>query len=91
MTRDIERGMEAGFFRYEASVGQVLKAGLAMHGFTVRYEARSTDTIQACLEFHPDLVFLDIDMPVKDAGWWRRSCRTIRRCGATAFSKEIAS
>ena len=52
----------------EESVGQVLKAGLEMHGFTVRYEARSTDTIKACLEFHPDLVLLDVDMPVKDGG-----------------------
>jgi DNA-binding response OmpR family regulator len=52
----------------EASIGQILKAGLEMHGFTVRYEARSTDTIQACLEFHPDLVLLDVDMPVKDGG-----------------------
>ena len=68
MTRDIERGLEAGFFRYEASIGQILKAGLEMHGFTVRYEACSTDTIKACLEFHPDLILLDIDMPVKDGG-----------------------
>ena len=50
----------------EASVGQVLKAGLEMHGFTVRYEAHSTNAIAACLVFHPDLVLLDIDMPVKD-------------------------
>ena len=27
----------------EASIGQVLQAGLEMHGFAVRYEARSTD------------------------------------------------
>ena len=52
----------------ETSIGQILKAGLEMHGFTVRYEARSTDTIKACLEFHPDLVLLDVDMPVKDGG-----------------------
>jgi DNA-binding response OmpR family regulator len=52
----------------EASIGQILKTGLEMHGFTVRYEARSTDTIQTCLEFHPDLVLLDVDMPVKDGG-----------------------
>jgi len=52
----------------EASIGQILKAGLEMHGFTVRYEACSTDTIKACLEFHPDLVLLDVDMPVKDGG-----------------------
>jgi DNA-binding response OmpR family regulator len=52
----------------EESVGQVLKAGLEMHGFTVRYESRSTETIKACLEFHPDLVLLDVDMPVKDGG-----------------------
>jgi len=52
----------------EAAIGQVLKAGLEMHGFTVRFEARSTDTIKACLEFHPDLVLLDVDMPVKDGG-----------------------
>ena len=50
----------------EASVGQVLQAGLEMHGFVVRYEARATDTIKACLEFHPDLVLLDIDMPDED-------------------------
>ena len=52
----------------EASVGQVVKAGLERHGFTVKYEACSTDTIKACLDFHPDLVLLDIDMPVKDGG-----------------------
>ena len=52
----------------EASVGKVLKAGLEMRGFTVRFETRSSDTIKACLEFHPDLVLLDIDMPGKDGG-----------------------
>jgi DNA-binding response OmpR family regulator len=52
----------------EVSFGQVLKAGLEVHGFTVRYEIRSIDTIQACLEFHPDLILLDIDMPGKDGG-----------------------
>src|SRR5450759_2370182 len=52
----------------EAEIGRVLKAGLEIHGFTVRYEACSTDTIQACLEFHPDLVLLDVDMPGKDGG-----------------------
>ena len=34
----------------------------------MRYEIRSIDTIQACLEFHPDLILLDIDMPGKDGG-----------------------
>lgn len=52
----------------EEPVGQVLKAGLELHGFTVRYETRSTDTINAYLEFHPDLILLDVDMPVKDGG-----------------------
>ena len=52
----------------EEPICQVLKAGLEMHGFIVRYETRSTDTIKACLAFHPDLVLLDVDMPVKDGG-----------------------
>ena len=52
----------------EASMGRLLKAGLEMHGFTVRFEARSTDAIKTCLEFHPDLVLLDVDMPVKNGG-----------------------
>ena len=52
----------------DASVGQVLKAGLEMHEFNVRYEARSTETIKVCLAFHPDLVLLDVEMPVKDGG-----------------------
>jgi len=52
----------------DASMGEVLKTGLEMHGFTVRYEARSTDAIKACLEFHPDLVLLDVEMPLKDGG-----------------------
>jgi len=49
----------------EEPIGQVLKAGLEMNGFAVRYEARSTHVIKACLEFHPDLVLLDITMPEK--------------------------
>lgn len=52
----------------ETAIGQILKAGLEMHGFTVRYEAHSPNAIQACLEFQPDLVLLDLDMPVKDGG-----------------------
>ena len=52
----------------EAPIGQILKAGLQMHGFAVRYEARSNDALAACLEFHPDLVLLDVDMPVMDGG-----------------------
>ena len=52
----------------DASICQVLKAGLEMHGFTVRYETRSSDTIKACLEFHPELILLDMDMPDKDGG-----------------------
>ncbi len=52
----------------EESIGLIVKAGLEMHRFTVRYEARSSDTIKACLEFHPDLILLDVDMPVKDGG-----------------------
>ena len=52
----------------EASMGWLLKAGLEMHGFTVSFEARSTDAIKTCLEFHPDLVLLDVDMPVQDGG-----------------------
>jgi len=52
----------------DASIGQVLKAGLQMHGFTVRYEARSIDSLTACIEFHPDLVLLDVDMPFMDGG-----------------------
>ena len=50
------------------SIGLVLIGGLEMHGFAVRYEARSTDAFNACLEFHPDLVLLDVDMPIKDGG-----------------------
>jgi DNA-binding response OmpR family regulator len=52
----------------EISIGQVLKSGLGKHGFTVRYEAHSTDAITACLDFHPDLIILDLDMPIKDGG-----------------------
>jgi len=48
------------------SIGEILKAGLEANGFTVRYEACSKDIIKVCLEFHPDLVLLDINMPVKD-------------------------
>ena len=52
----------------EVSIGQILKAGLQMHGFAVRYEARSNDALAACLEVPPDLVLLDVDMPVMDGG-----------------------
>jgi DNA-binding response OmpR family regulator len=77
----------------ETSIGQVLKAGLEMHGFTVRYEARSTDTIKACLEFHPDLVLLDIDMPVKDGGVVEselRSHPTLRRTPVIFLSSLVS-
>ena len=52
----------------DSSIGLVLQAGLELNGFSVRYEARSKNTIKTCLEFHPDLVLLDVDMPVKDGG-----------------------
>jgi DNA-binding response OmpR family regulator len=52
----------------DASIGQVLKAGLEMHGFVVKYDARSTDAITVCRAFRPDLVLLDVDMPDKDGG-----------------------
>ena len=52
----------------EASMGRLLKAGLEMHRFTVRFEVRSINAIKTCLEFHPDLIFLDVDMPVKGGG-----------------------
>ena len=52
----------------DVSIGQILKGGLEMHGFTVRYEACSTDAFKTCLEFQSDLVLLDVDMPVKDGG-----------------------
>ena len=50
----------------DASIGQILKNGLAMHGVSVRCETRSTVTIEAGREFCPELVLLDVDMPVKD-------------------------
>ena len=52
----------------ETAIGQAVKAGLEIHGFTVRFEPCSIDAIKACLEFRPDLVVLDVDMPVKDGG-----------------------
>ena len=52
----------------ETAIGQAVKAGLEMHGFAVRYEPFSLDAMKACLEFQPDLVVLDVDMPVKDGG-----------------------
>mgnify|MGYP006382839147 CR=1 FL=1 len=51
-----------------ASIGQMLQAGLELHGFTAKYEPRSIDAIRTCLEFHPDLVLLDVEMPIKDGG-----------------------
>ena len=77
----------------EASIGQILKTGLEMHGFTVRYEACSTDTIKACLEFHPDLVLLDVDMPVKDGGVVAselRSHPTLRRTPVIFLSSLVS-
>ncbi len=52
----------------DTAIGQVIKAGLEVHGFVVRYEPFSIDAIKTCLEFQPDLVMLDVDMPVKDGG-----------------------
>jgi DNA-binding response OmpR family regulator len=77
----------------EAPIGQVLKTGLEMHGFTVRYEALSTDAIKACLEFQPDLVLLDIDMPVKDGGVVAselRSHPTLRRIPVIFLSSLVS-
>jgi DNA-binding response OmpR family regulator len=76
----------------EAPIGQVLKAGLEMSGFAVRYEARSTDTIKACLDFHPDLVLLDIDMPDKDGGQVAAELRahpTLRRIPVMFLSSIV--
>ena len=76
----------------EEAIGRVLKAGLEIHGFTVRYEARSMDTIQACLEFHPDLVLLDIAMPGKDGGLVAselRSHPTLRRIPVIFLSSLV--
>ena len=52
----------------EIAIGLMLKAGLEMYGFIVRYESRSTDAIQVCRDFQPMLIILDVDMPVKDGG-----------------------
>jgi len=52
----------------DAALCQLLKAGLEMHGFSVQCETYAINTIPACLDFHPDLVMLDVDMPVKDGG-----------------------
>jgi len=52
----------------EVAIGRILKGGLEMNGFAARYEACSTDVIKVCLEFRPDLILLDVDMPVKDGG-----------------------
>src|ERR1035437_1060979 len=76
----------------EEAIGRVLKAGLEMHGFTVRYEVRSMDAIQACLEFHPDLVLLDIGMPGKDGGLVAsdmRSHPTLRRIPVIFLSSLV--
>src|ERR1035437_9891060 len=76
----------------EEAIGRVLKAGIEMYGFTVRYESRSSDTIQACLEFHPDLVLLDIAMPGKDGGLVAselRSHPTLRRIPVIFLSSLV--
>ena len=76
----------------EEPIGQVLKAGLEMNGFAVRYEARSTHVIKACLEFHPDLVLLDIDMPDKDGGQVAAELRahpTLRRIPVMFLSSIV--
>ena len=52
----------------EEAIGQIMQAGLEKHGFTVKFEAHSINAIQVCLDFHPDLVLLDVDMPHKDGG-----------------------
>lgn len=52
----------------DAAFGAILQAALELHGFAVRYEERSTRALRACVEFRPDLVLLDVDMPIKDGG-----------------------
>ena len=52
----------------DASLGQVLQAGLETEGFSVRYETRPTEALRVCLDYRPDLVLLDVDMPVMDGG-----------------------
>lgn len=52
----------------DESIGEVLKAGLAGHGFAVRCETCSDNALKTCLEFRPALVLLDVDMPGKDGG-----------------------
>ncbi len=52
----------------EAAIGLVLQAGLELNGFEVMYEERSRNAIKSCLEFQPDLILLDVEMPFKDGG-----------------------
>ena len=67
----------------DSSIGLILKAGLEMHGFAARFESRSADAIPACLEFQPDLLLLDVNMPGKDGGQVASELRSHPTLGRT--------
>jgi CheY-like chemotaxis protein len=54
----------------EATITRLIRLSLEQTGeFEVREESRAAHAVVAALEFHPDLILLDVLMPAVDGGY----------------------
>ncbi len=66
----------------DAGLQHVMQETLAAAGFNVAVAASGVEAIEVCSVFKPDLVLLDINMPLMDG---IEACAEIRRCNDRSF------
>jgi DNA-binding response OmpR family regulator len=75
----IQMGKKALVVEDDQNIGELLRLYLERDGFEVAYAANGGQGVELARSFEPDVILLDIMLPVKD-GW--QVCREVR-----AFSK----